>query len=448
MKRLTQNEFDQSTLEAMMERYRAELLRYQRATPPGKPTLEQNIKTAALENTEPPPAEDIWEQPAVFAAQQQTDIPPMPTEQPTLLLSPSAEQTEQIEPLEVILPDPPAAINFDEYQKQIGAFGRFVPYPDANSCCKAEFLSCPTDVTARFAADIPQGGAESSRCRKSFWVRFFCKNGYYDMPSYLLWEDAANSLMLSAQLTDAAGADPKTGLRDKSRFWRLVCDNPACLCMALRLYTDMATISSYRMADSFSPPVIWTDQKGGQKLVRTRWLSSHRPKTLNRFEAEELSCSDPDALSRDLIYAIKNGQYPQFELAAQMMDYPPPADCGFDPLDSAAEWSEQRFPLKKLGQMTLDRLPNHFADEIAALKLDAKNLDDGIALAPLVCGSSTEAASAMLSAMGEYQRKTLVLNMTDDLRQLPAELLEELLLLITKADLTFGRMVTAALGGI
>ena len=38
--------------------------------------------------------------------------------------------------------------------------------------------------------------------------------------------------------------------------------------------------------------------------------------------------------------------------------------------------------------------------------------------------------------------------MTDDLRQLPAELLEELLLLITKADLTFGRMVTAALGGI
>ena len=42
MTRLTQNEFDQSTLEAMMDRYRAELLRYQRATPPGRPTLEQN----------------------------------------------------------------------------------------------------------------------------------------------------------------------------------------------------------------------------------------------------------------------------------------------------------------------------------------------------------------------------------------------------------------------
>ena len=33
------NDFDQNTVEAMMERYRAELLRYQRATPPGRPTL-------------------------------------------------------------------------------------------------------------------------------------------------------------------------------------------------------------------------------------------------------------------------------------------------------------------------------------------------------------------------------------------------------------------------
>ena len=47
-----QNDFDNSTLEAMMDRYRAELLRYQRATPPGKPTLEQNLLAATAMQTD------------------------------------------------------------------------------------------------------------------------------------------------------------------------------------------------------------------------------------------------------------------------------------------------------------------------------------------------------------------------------------------------------------
>ena len=46
MQRPTANEFDHASLEAMMERYRAELLRYQRATPPGKPTLAQNLESS------------------------------------------------------------------------------------------------------------------------------------------------------------------------------------------------------------------------------------------------------------------------------------------------------------------------------------------------------------------------------------------------------------------
>ena len=78
MTRLTQNEFDQSTLEAMMDRYRAELLRYQRATPPGRPTLEQNLQTALSDNAETalpaPEPDDIWDQPAIPVAEQSGDL--------------------------------------------------------------------------------------------------------------------------------------------------------------------------------------------------------------------------------------------------------------------------------------------------------------------------------------------------------------------------------------
>ena len=139
MKRLTQNEFDQSTMEAMMERYRAELLRYQRATPPGRPTLEQNLQIADTD----PPEQDIWQQPAVFASEQpkaeaMPEIPPV-FDEPTELPQPEPV-FEQPPVLDITSPIAEINSSCAEFKKCIGAYGSFVPYPHANSCCKAEIF--------------------------------------------------------------------------------------------------------------------------------------------------------------------------------------------------------------------------------------------------------------------------------------------------------------------
>ncbi|MBQ2751467.1 MAG: catalase [Oscillospiraceae bacterium] len=439
MTRLTQNEFDQSTLEAMMDRYRAELLRYQRATPPGRPTLEQNLQTAISDNTEiTPEPDDIWDQPAIPVAEQPGDLENQPL----------SELLEEPEPPQIESMTEAAPFYRAEYAKCIGAYGSFSPYRSAGDCCKADFLQRLTEVIVRFAADIPHGAAESSRCRRSFWVRFCGEGGNFDLPAYFMQDDAAEDMALSSAISASMCADPATGLRDKERFWRAICSNPAALLMAARLYTDGGTIASYRMADGFSPPMIWTDPDGRQRLVRTSWLSSHRPKTLSRFEAEELAASDPDALSRDLVTAIANGEKPQYELVAQFIDYPLPADLGFDPLDPAVEWSKQLCPPQKLGRLTLERLPKHFAEEIAALQFDAADLPDGISPAPLKRGEGVRSTAVFLSSLGEFDRKTLASNLVEDLCRLSPELLERTLLLFTDADLSFGRMLTAQLGGL
>ncbi|MEG1849766.1 MAG: hypothetical protein RR197_04335, partial [Oscillospiraceae bacterium] len=50
-----QNAFDAPSVEALMEHYRTELLRYQRATPPGRSTLAQSLQeiTAARVSKSP-----------------------------------------------------------------------------------------------------------------------------------------------------------------------------------------------------------------------------------------------------------------------------------------------------------------------------------------------------------------------------------------------------------
>ena len=307
----------------------------------------------------------------------------------------------------------------------------------------------PTDVIVRFAADIPFGAAETMRCRRSFSVRFLCRGGEYDMLGSHLPVSVGSEPEVFDAFCAAMRADAASGLRSHEYFWCLIPKYPEALSAVLRLYSDLGTIGSYRMTDGFSLPTLWVNSNREKSLVRTRWLSRQRPATLDRFEAEELAGSDPDSVSRDFVNTLRNGEKIQYELAAQII--PPerlaqPLD--FDPFDPTCCWCEQQFPLRRLGLLTVDRLPENFAEEMLPLKFGGENLVDGIEPAELSAKNGFVGAAQYLKTLSELERKTLISNMTDELSQLPADLLEKVLILFTDADLAFGRDVTSALGGI
>ena len=155
-----QNDFDHNTLEAMMERYRAELLRYQRATPPGKPTLEQNLHTVsayadiseeAAPESDPgtdggqsptdlsldcrpaaadlPPDGDIWQQPSVPVMESEPEPPQIFREDMPPVISPQ--------------PETPAFCCHTEFEKCIGGFGSFRPYERLGNISSAPFCRYP-----------------------------------------------------------------------------------------------------------------------------------------------------------------------------------------------------------------------------------------------------------------------------------------------------------------
>ncbi|MBS1381739.1 MAG: catalase [Oscillospiraceae bacterium] len=338
-----------------------------------------------------------------------------------------------------------------EYEKCIGAYGTFRPYEKLGHLTKAAFLQNPgesVEVLARFAADLPDGGADASRCRRSFSVKFFCKKGEYDLLGQHLPVTVGCEQQAVLACCATTRADPATGLRSRSRFWEYVAENPVALNAAVWLYSDLGTIGSYRAIDGFCSPAVWTNSRGETRLARCCWLSRQRPQTLTRFESEELCGYDPDAVARDFVTAVTRGELPQYELAVQLLE--PNRSLPFDPYDPTLIWPQEIAPPRRIGLMTLNRLPERIHPDLDAERFDASHLIDGIEAAPPALpaeGRELSQAGDHLRELSERERRRLIDNLCDELMQLPAELLEEILILFTKADLGFGQALTAALGG-
>ncbi|MBP1577208.1 MAG: catalase [Oscillospiraceae bacterium] len=441
MQNILGNETDRATMEMMMRHYRDELLRYQRATAPGKPTLAENI-----ENVLPPQESEQYIE--------ETEVIPEQAEPPEEI----AEQEPICEEQEAEIEEEPplqfANLSWrefhTEFEKATGAYGEFRPYERMGRYTMASFLQSPgkvTPVLARFASDVAAGGAEHSRCRKSFTVKFFCEDGEYDLPGGYLPVAAGVGEELQVACCGTTRADPMTGVRSAEYFWRFLSENEQALPMAIWLYSDFGTIANYRLADGYCPPCIWVNKEGERRAMRAMWLSRQRPRTLNRFEAEEMAGADPDAMSRDLFQTLKSGEKVQFELAVQIIEPQQMSDLDFDPFDPTEMWSKERFAVQRIGLLTLDRMAENVTKELSPERFCAENIIRGIEYADLRAGNGIETAGRQLKLMGEFECRTIAANMAEQLKRIPPEMMERILIMLTNAELRFGQMVTDMVSG-
>ncbi|MBE6051127.1 MAG: catalase [Clostridium sp.] len=87
-----------------------------------------------------------------------------------------------------------------------------------------------------------------------------------------------------------------------------------------------------------------------------------------------------DIAVKDLRDAIEKGDYPKYELCVQMMDIDEACNLYFDPLDDTKTWPEDKFPLIKVGMMTLDRNPENFFTEVEQSAFCPGNVVRGVEL--------------------------------------------------------------------
>ena len=147
--------------------------------------------------------------------------------------------------------------------------------------------------------------------------------------------------------------------------------------MLTRLYTDLGTPASYREMDGNSVHAYkFVNAKNQVSYVKFHWKSLQGEKNLNAKEVEAIQGREFNHLTRDLIGAIKEGRYPQWDLYVQVLKPEQLARFNFDALDATKIWPG--VPETKVGTMTLNRNPDNVFLETEQSAMAPSNLVPGI----------------------------------------------------------------------
>lgn len=269
------------------------------------------------------------------------------------------------------------------HAKGTGAFGTFKSYDNFEKYTIANFLNKKdkmTDVFVRFSTVVgSKGSADTARDPRGFAVKFFTKDGNYDivgnnMPVFFIrdaikFPDVIHSLKPS----------PVTNLIDPQRFWDFISLTPEATHMITWLYSDRGTIKDYTKMDGFGVNTyVWVNKNGDRKWIKYHFKTKQGIETLSRDEAIELAGKNPNISTENLRQDIEDGKKIEYELCVQIMDPKDAYMLDFDPLDDTKVWDEEKYPLMKIGVLTLNKNPENFFAQVEQSAFCPSNVIRGV----------------------------------------------------------------------
>lgn len=273
------------------------------------------------------------------------------------------------------------------HAKGAGAHGYFQVYKSMAPYTRAKFLQDPkvkTPVFVRFSTVVgARGSADSVRDPRGFAVKFYTKEGNYDLvgnnlPVFFI-RDAIKFPDMVHSFKPAPDTNIPVSSSANSRFWDFISLTPESTHMITWLFSDRGTVKSFRKMEGFGVNTyIWVNAKGKGVYVKYHWKPAAGIETIDRHEATRLAGEDPDVATRDLYNTIASGMTVEYELNVQLMEFEDEGRLDFDPLDATKTWPEDQYPLMPVGKMALDKNPENYFAEVEQAAFCPATLVPGI----------------------------------------------------------------------
>jgi len=272
------------------------------------------------------------------------------------------------------------------HAKGAGAFGYFEVTCDLSAYTKAAVFQpgVKTDTLIRFSTVAgEQGSPDTWRDPRGFALKFYTKEGIYDMvgnntPVFFIRDAMKFQHFIRSQKRRA-----DSGLRDHDMQWDFWTLSPESAHQVTWLMGDRGIPKNWRHMDGFSSHTyMWINAKDERFFVKYHFKTDQGIDFLTQEEADHLAGVDGDYHRRDLFNAIKQGNYPSWTLKMQIMPFDKAATYRINPFDLTKVWPHGDYPLQELGRLTLNRNPTDFHTEIEQAAFEPSNMVPGIGPSP------------------------------------------------------------------
>jgi len=189
--------------------------------------------------------------------------------------------------------------------------------------------------------------------------------------------------MKFANMVHSIKPNPKTETPQATsahdNFWDYVANNQETAHMVTWLMSMRGRPRSWRMMEGYPINTFrFINKDGKSTFVRFVWKPLLGVHDLLLDEANIIGGMDPDFHRHDIIQAVQNGAYPEYELGVQLINEEDEFNYDFDVLDDTKLWSEEDVPVEIIGKMTLNRLVDNFFAEEEQSSFDSSSLVPGI----------------------------------------------------------------------
>lgn len=268
-----------------------------------------------------------------------------------------------------------------------GAHGEFRVYESMAEYTKAAFLQDPTKTTpvfVRFSTVAgSRGSADTVRDVRGFATKFYTQEGNYDIvgnniPIFFIQDAIKFPDLIHAVKPEPHNEIPQAASAHDT-FWDFVVNTPETAHMIMWHLSDRAIPRSFRMMQGFGVNTFrFVNAEGKARFVKFHWKPMLGMAQLVWDEAQKIAGKDPDFHRRDLYDAIVGGDFPEWELGVQMLEEEDEFKFDFDILDATKIWPEEDVPVRPVGKMVLNRVPENFFAEVEQVAFCPGNVVPGI----------------------------------------------------------------------
>ncbi|MDM1764625.1 MULTISPECIES: catalase [unclassified Acinetobacter] len=273
------------------------------------------------------------------------------------------------------------------HARGVGAHGYFEAYQGNEKWTKAHFLTHSDIKTPIFVRiSTVQGGRGSAdvvRDVRGFSIKFYTQEGNYDLvgnniPVFFIQDAIKFPDFVHAVKPEDHNEIP-TGQSAHDTFWDFVSLNTEAAHMTTWVMSDRAIPRNLRSIQGFGVHTFrLINDKNEAFLVKFHWTPKQGVAQVVWDEALKLNGKDPDFHRRDLWDAIEKGNYPEWELGAQIFTEEQALEWEFDVLDPTKLVPEELVPVTPLGKFVLNRNPDEFFAETEQVAFSPANIVSGI----------------------------------------------------------------------